>query len=122
MVAVALLGGWLLLTQPRRYTSHLPTTPFDLGHVVTASTIALFAMLGLESATVPRSRVKDPARTIPRATIAGTLLTAVIYIIVSTVPMLLIPQESWRPPKRPFATVMDRFAARASGAGSPCSW
>ena len=115
MVAVALLGGWLLLTQPAAYSAHPPTAPVDLGHVVTASTIALFAMLGLESATVPASRVKDPGRTIPRATIVGTLLTAVVYLIVSTVPMMLIPQEELATANAPFAMVMDRFAAAGSG-------
>ena len=115
MVAVALLGGWLLLTAPAAYIAHPPTAPVDLGHVVTASTIALFAMLGLESATVPASRVKDPGRTIPRATIVGTLLTAAIYLIVSTVPMMLIPQEELATASAPFALVMDRFAAAGSG-------
>lgn len=115
MVAVALLGGWLLLTAPAAYTAHPPTAPVDLGHVVTASTIALFAMLGLESATVPASRVKDPGRTIPRATIAGTLLTAVVYLVVSTVPMMLISQEELATANAPFALVMDRFAAAGVG-------
>jgi basic amino acid/polyamine antiporter, APA family len=115
MVAVALLGAWLLLTQPAAYTQHLPTTPVRLGDIVAASTIALFAMLGLESATVPAARVKDPARTIPRATIAGTVLTAVIYLIVSTVPMLLIPQQELATSGAPFATVMDRFAGAGVG-------
>ena len=58
-----------------------------------ASTIALFAMLGIESASVPAARVDNPGRTIPRATMAGTVLVALIYIIVSTVPLLLIPQQ-----------------------------
>ena len=115
MVAVALLGGWLLLTAPATYTQHLPTAPVELGHVVTASTIARFAMLGLESATVPASRVKDPGRTIPRATIAGTLLTAVVYLTVSTVPMLLIPQAELAQANAPFSMVMDRFAHAGTG-------
>jgi len=115
MVAVALLGAWLLLTQPAVYTQHPPSAPLQLGSIVTASTIALFAMLGLESATVPAARVMDPARTIPRATIAGTVLTAVIYIIVSTVPMLLIPEAELATTTAPFATVMDRFAAAGVG-------
>jgi APA family basic amino acid/polyamine antiporter len=115
MVAVALLGAWLLLTQPTAYTQHIPTTPVSLSAVLTASTIALFAMLGLESATVPAARVKDPARTIPRATIAGTVLTAAIYLIVSTVPMMLIPQGELATTSAPFATVMDRFAAAGAG-------
>lgn len=115
MVAVALLGAWLLLTQPAVYTQHLPSAPLRMGDIVTASTIALFAMLGLESATVPAARVMDPARTIPRATIAGTVLTAVIYMIVSTVPMLLIPEAELATTSAPFATVMDRFAAAGVG-------
>ncbi|KGQ20079.1 Amino acid permease [Lysobacter dokdonensis DS-58] len=115
MVAVALLGVWLLLTAPASYTAHLPTAAIDLPHVVTASTIALFAMLGLESATVPASRVQDPGRTIPRATIAGTVLTAVIYILVSTVPMLLIPEAELAKSNAPFALVMERFAAAGAG-------
>ena len=115
MVAVALLGAWLLLTQPAVYTQHLPAAPLRMGDIVTASTIALFAMLGLESATVPAARVMDPGRTIPRATIAGTVLTAVIYIIVSTVPMLLIPEAELATTTAPFATVMDRFAAAGVG-------
>ena len=61
MVAVAMLGGWLLLTAPATYTAPpADGAACDLGDVVAASTIALFAMLGLESATVPAARVKDP--------------------------------------------------------------
>ncbi|MFL6592344.1 MAG: amino acid permease [Luteimonas sp.] len=115
MLAVALLGAWLLLMHPAVYTQHPPSAPLRIGDIVTASTIALFAMLGLESATVPAARVMDPARTIPRATIAGTVLTAVIYIIVSTVPMLLIPEAELATTSAPFATVMDRFAAAGVG-------
>jgi APA family basic amino acid/polyamine antiporter len=115
MVAVAILGVWLLLTSPATLTSHPPTAPIRFADILPASTIALFAMLGLESATVPASRVKDPVRTIPRATIAGTVLTAVIYIIVSTVPMLLIPQQELANANAPFALVMDRFAHEGLG-------
>ena len=115
MVAVAALGAWLLMTTPQVYTAHPPTAPVHLGDIVTASTIALFAMLGLESATVPASRVSNPERTIPRATVVGTVLTAVVYIIVSTVPMMLIPQEELASANAPFAMVMDRFAGAGLG-------
>lgn len=115
MVAVAVLGAWLLLTSPATYTEHPPTSPLKLGDVMAASTIALFAMLGLESATVPAGRVEDPSRTIPRATMAGTILTAIVYIIVSTVPMLLIPQQELASASAPFATLMDRHAGAGFG-------
>jgi APA family basic amino acid/polyamine antiporter len=115
MVAVAVLGAWLLLTSPATYTANLPATPLRLGEVMAAATVALFAMLGLESATVPAGRVEDPERTIPRATMVGTLLTAIVYLIVSTVPMLLIPQQELASASAPFATLMDRHAGAGFG-------
>ena len=115
MLAIALLGGWLLLTAPASYTAHPPTTPLSLGSVTAAATIALFAMLGIESASVPAARVDDPARTIPRSTMTGTMLAAVIYIIVSTVPLLLIRQHELAEASAPFALLMDRYAAAGSG-------
>lgn len=115
MLAIALLGGWVLLTSPASYVAHPPTTPVTLGAVMAASTIALFAMLGIESASVPAARVDNPGRTIPRATMTGTVLTAIIYIIVSTVPLLLIRQQELADASAPFALLMERFGAVGSG-------
>jgi len=115
MLAVALLGAWLLLTTPATYLAQLPTRAVTLGDATAASTIALFAMLGIESATVPASQVERPGRTIPRATMAGTLLTAAIYIVVSTVPLLLIPGAELADAGAPFALLMDRFIGDGYG-------
>ena len=52
-----------------------PFTPVKGGfdwHINAAATLALWAFIGLESATVPAEEVKDPERTIPRATMLGT--------------------------------------------------
>lgn len=115
MLAVMLLGAWLLLTDAGAYQQHVPSNPLSMEATVTASTIALFAMLGIESATIPAGKVRDPARTIPRATLFGTILTAVIYIAVSAVPMLLIPQDALAQSNAPFA---DLFSQRiGSGFG-----
>ncbi len=45
-----------------------------------AAALTLFSFLGLESATIPAEDVENPGKTIPRATIMGTLLAAFIYI------------------------------------------
>jgi APA family basic amino acid/polyamine antiporter len=50
-------------------------------HINAAATLALWAFIGLESATVPGEEVKDPERTIPRATILGTLATTLLYVV-----------------------------------------
>jgi APA family basic amino acid/polyamine antiporter len=89
--------------------------PLAGGSVATAGVIALFAMLGFESATVPAKNVADPGRTIPRATMVGTLLVAVVYLVVSTVPMLLIPTAELAQAPAPFALVMDRYAGAGTG-------
>jgi APA family basic amino acid/polyamine antiporter len=115
MVAVILLAIWQLVTQPDAYTAHPPTTPYSLGAVMSASTVAIFAMLGVECATIPAGKVKDPERVIPRATMVGTVLTALIYIVVSIVPLLLIPQEELGKSAAPFADLFARFVGGGSG-------
>jgi basic amino acid/polyamine antiporter, APA family len=50
-------------------------------HINAAATLALWAFIGLESATVPAEEVKDAERTIPRATIFGTLATTLLYVV-----------------------------------------
>jgi len=97
MAAIVLLGAWLLVTEPATYVKQVPDTPLTLEALMAASTIALFAMLGIESAAVPAGRVRDPETTIPRATMWGTLLTAAVYIAVSSMALLLIPQREHSP-------------------------
>ena len=43
--------------------------------------IALFSYLGVETAAVAAAKVRDPDRNMPRATILGTLATAVVYML-----------------------------------------
>ena len=115
MLAIAALGVVLLATSPATLTANAPTVPFSSTAIMAATTTALFAMLGFESATVPAGNVVDPARTIPRATMIGTILVSVVYLTVSTVPMLLIPGAELAESGAPFALVMDRFATEGAG-------
>jgi APA family basic amino acid/polyamine antiporter len=79
------------------------------------TTLTLFAMLGIECAMIPAGRVRDPSRTIPRATLIGTLVTAAIYISVSAVPMLLIPQAALSASNAPFADLFAQVLGNRSG-------
>lgn len=47
--------------------------------------LSLWAFIGVESATVPSTDVADPEKTIGRATILGTSLAAIVYILGSFV-------------------------------------
>ena len=109
------LGAWAFLAPHAQAVVHLPPTPTSFSGVLAASTLALYAMLGVESAAMPAGRVRDPARTIPRATFIGTLLVAAIYVCVCLVPMLLIPQAELAESNAPFADLFARYLGPASG-------
>jgi basic amino acid/polyamine antiporter, APA family len=114
-LGIILLGLWELFVHPSAYVAHVPPNPNSLHEMLAASTIALFAMLGIECATIPAGKVRDPARTIPRATIVGTLFTGLIYLCISIVPMLLIPQRELASSNAPFADLFGTFLGTQYG-------
>ncbi len=93
--------------------------------ITATATLTLWAFLGLESATIPTGEVKDPAKTIPRATIVGTLLTAVVYILGTVAVMGVIPPEILATSTAPFADaarlMWGEWAAYAVVAGAAIS-
>jgi len=115
LVLVVALGLWVLATDPAAYVAHPPATPVSLPAVLTATGIALFAMLGLESAAVVAGRVRDPERNVPRATLYGTLATGGVYLAVTAVALLLVPQGALERSNAPFIDVIDRVTGLANG-------
>ncbi|MGH8129432.1 MAG: APC family permease [Steroidobacteraceae bacterium] len=115
LVLVMVLGSVAILAEPSAYTANLPTTPIELQPSMAAATIALYAMLGFESATIAAGRVKDPERTIPRATLYGTLLIAVVYVSIVAIGMLLVPQATLAASDAPFVTILDSLLGTGSG-------
>jgi basic amino acid/polyamine antiporter, APA family len=55
--------------------------------------IALFSYLGVETAAVAAGKVRDPDRNIPRATVFGTLATAVVYLLSLTAVFGIVPNH-----------------------------
>ncbi len=87
-------------------------TPFDPNHVSLvghwhavsfAATLTLWAFLGLESATIPAEEVKDPERTLPRATLLGTGATTAMYVLATVAIMGVIPAATLSKSNAPFA-------------------
>jgi basic amino acid/polyamine antiporter, APA family len=115
LLGIIVLGLWVLLAPHAQVAIHVPPTPLSLSGVTAASALALYAMLGVESAALPAGRVRDPGRTIPRATFIGTLVVAFISLCASLVPILLIPQAELAVSNAPFADVFARLLGSASG-------
>jgi APA family basic amino acid/polyamine antiporter len=75
----------------------------DIGLLSTTAALTLWAFIGLESATVPADEVKDPERTIPRATIIGTVLATLLYVVATVSIMGIIPTSELAASTSPFA-------------------
>jgi APA family basic amino acid/polyamine antiporter len=72
--------------------------------VMATVTLTLWAFVGLESATVPAGSTSDARRTIPRATIIGTLIAAAIYLLGTIGVMSLSIRQPWRSRRRHLPT------------------
>ena len=95
--------GGLMYFEPSSFTMPPAGDVSVTGQIVATMTLTLWAFLGLECATIPADSVKDPARTIPRATVVGTLAAAVIYIIATVGVMSLVPVDTLAMSTAPFA-------------------
>ncbi|MBO3275526.1 amino acid permease [Pseudomonas schmalbachii] len=71
--------------------------------IATTAALTLWSFIGLESATVPADDVRDPKRTIPRATLFGTLAAAAVYILSITAVQGLMAPEVLARSTSPFA-------------------
>jgi APA family basic amino acid/polyamine antiporter len=89
--------------------------PFNLSDVsnfdaITATAaLALWAFLGLESATIPSDKVKDPGKIIPRSTIAGMSIAALLYVSSTIGVMGIIAPYELQQSSAPFADAAEKI-------------
>ncbi len=68
-----------------------------------AAAFTLYAFLGIESASIPAASVANPEKTIPRATMLGTLISTCVYIFGTIVLFGMLPLEVLKDSPAPFA-------------------
>jgi basic amino acid/polyamine antiporter, APA family len=117
LLAVAGLGAYLFATNDVALSqaSRAPTT-FSIDGITAAAALTLWALLGLESCSVPGGKVESPERTIPRATLLGTAITAAVYVLACTSVLLLIPADKLAASHAPFADAAAMFWGTGAGA------
>lgn len=71
--------------------------------LVQATLLVFWAFLGLETASVVSRQMRDPDRTVPIATIGGILISAIVYLIATTVISGMIPAAMLASSSAPFA-------------------
>ena len=90
----------------------LPALPplREVGYgLATAVTLTLFALVGFEAAGVAADRVRNPIQTIARATLAGTVVTGVLYLLVCSAIVLMLPIATVASSPAPFALFVGTF-------------
>jgi APA family basic amino acid/polyamine antiporter len=68
-----------------------------------AAAISLYAFLGIESASIPVENIENPEKTIPRATMLGTIITTCVYIFGTVVLFGMLPVDVLKDSPAPFA-------------------
>jgi arginine:agmatine antiporter len=68
-----------------------------------ATLLCFWAFLGLETASVVSRQMRDPARSVPIATVGGILLATLIYIAATTAISGIIPAKALAVSTAPFA-------------------
>jgi APA family basic amino acid/polyamine antiporter len=114
LAGVVFVALWLLAggtATPVAYAS----VPITAESINGGATLALFAMLSFESAMCVGDRAEDPERNVPRATIAGTLLAGLIYLLCASAVTLLLPREALAGASSPFALFFSSFVSPAAG-------
>ena len=79
--------------------------------------LTLWAFLGLEAATIPAGAIDDAERTIPRATVLGTLLAGIATILACTAVLGLAPAEQLQQSAAPMADAASALWGPAAGIG-----
>ena len=81
-----------------------------------AMALCLFSYLGVETAAVAAAQVRDPDRNVPRATVMGTLGTAVVYLLSLFAVFGIVGSTQLGESSAPFSTaVNDIFGGTWAG-------
>ena len=113
LLAIAALG--ISAIRPATVATAAAAVPLSFGGITPAVTLAMWALLGLESATIPADKVRDPDKTIPRATLMGTIVTAIICMLACSAVLLLVPPAKLAVSNAPFVDLASQYWGAAAG-------
>ena len=95
--------GGLFYIHTENYFPFNSSGTSDINAITITATLTLFAFLGLECATIPSGQVENPEKTVPRATLYGTLAVTLLYILGTVVIMGVLSPTTLQTSKAPFA-------------------
>lgn len=75
--------------------------------ITTTGALVLFIYLGVEDASSAAGRVRNPTRNVPRATMIGTMICAVLYVLSTIAIFGLVSTSELTQTGAPFSVAMD---------------
>ncbi len=93
-----------------------PPNAVSISAFVTAMIAGLFSFGGWHMVSYSADETIDPARTIPRALLAGTLLVTVLYVALNSAYLHVLPMTAVASSTRVAADLADAIAPNAAGA------
>jgi len=82
-----------------------------------AAGVALFSFIGVEAAAITAKRVKNPRRNVGRASVLGTLASAILYLAASAAVMGLVSHASLVSNGAPFVPAFEAVFGHGAWAG-----
>ena len=82
-----------------------------------AAGVALFSFIGVEAAAITAKRVRDPRRNVMRASIIGTVASALLYVLVTAVVMGLVSHHTLVNTGSPFVNAFQSIFPNEAWAG-----
>jgi basic amino acid/polyamine antiporter, APA family len=115
LVIVGVLAVWVVMTRGTAVVAPFESEALSINKVTQAGTLTLWAMLGIEVATVPADNVRDPGRTIPRAILIGAGMTGVLYLLICSAIILMLPVAVTTGSEAPFADFVETYWGTNAG-------
>jgi basic amino acid/polyamine antiporter, APA family len=104
LLPLVLFGGVALWSVDTAHWTPFNPTEQSLPRVArTTAALTLWALLGLEAATVPAGSIRDAARIVPRATVLGSLAAGGATILTCTAVLGLLSAEALQASQAPMA-------------------
>jgi amino acid transporter len=117
LLAVVGYGVEHLTALPARVGEMLPSDVGTWRAVGGAAVLAFYAFLGFEDMVNVAEEVREVRRTMPRAILLTLLVTTVLYALVTTVAVLVVPPEELAASDAPLSLVFARSGGPAAALG-----
>jgi basic amino acid/polyamine antiporter, APA family len=82
-----------------------------------AAGVALFSFIGVEVAAITAKRVRNPRKNVGRASVLGTVVSAILYIVVTAAIMGLVPHHALAGSTTPFTSAFQAIFTHGAWAG-----